>query len=137
VREYHLGSRGGDWCRLEVKARGAVGSEISSAGSFPDSSSTVQHRAVAVQPVGGQAVPRRSVVDTPWLTVAEAAQYIGLSQKALYHRVYRGQVSAHRFGRSLRFKRDDLDQAIEGRGLVGSAELQSPCGRPPANRKGA
>jgi len=48
-----------------------------------------------------------------WLTTDQAADYLGLSStKALYERVRRGQVPAHRFGRSLRFSQQELDEMI-------------------------
>lgn len=49
---------------------------------------------------------------SPWLSADEAAAYLRLgSRKALYQRVRRGQIPAHRFGRTLRFRRDELDRA--------------------------
>lgn len=51
----------------------------------------------------------------PWLTPEQAAEYLGLpTVKALYQRVRRGDVPAHRLGRSLRFRQTDLDRAMEG-----------------------
>ena len=51
-----------------------------------------------------------------WLTVDEAVAYLALpSRMALYQAVRRGQVSAHRFGRRLRFLRAELDAALEPR----------------------
>ena len=52
---------------------------------------------------------------SPWMTADEAAEYLGLpSRKAVYERVRRGQLPAHRFGRNLRFHREELDQAVKG-----------------------
>jgi len=36
-----------------------------------------------------------------WLRVPEAARSLGLSQKAVYHRVRRGQLATRRIGRTL------------------------------------
>jgi excisionase family DNA binding protein len=48
----------------------------------------------------------------PWLTPAEAADHLGLaSVRALYQRVRRGQIRAHRLGGRLRFRLEDLDRA--------------------------
>ena len=48
-----------------------------------------------------------------WLTVPDAARYVGLpSPRALYMAVRRGQIPAHRFGRRLRFRPEDLDAAM-------------------------
>jgi excisionase family DNA binding protein len=48
-----------------------------------------------------------------WLTADEATLYLGLpTRKALYAAVERGQVPAHRFGRRLRFKPDELDSVF-------------------------
>jgi excisionase family DNA binding protein len=49
-----------------------------------------------------------------WLTAAEAAEYLRLpTRMALYKRVERGQVRAHRWGRQLRFRRKELDALID------------------------
>lgn len=42
-----------------------------------------------------------------WLTTKEAAQYLGVSENALRIMVHRGQISAFKFGRRLRFRLKD------------------------------
>jgi excisionase family DNA binding protein len=37
-----------------------------------------------------------------------AAKYLGLSENALRIRVCRGQIKAHKFGRSLRFSKSEI-----------------------------
>ena len=55
----------------------------------------------------------RRTTEATWLTVDEAVPYLGLrSRMALYQAVRRGQVRAHHFGRRLRFRRSELDEAI-------------------------
>jgi excisionase family DNA binding protein len=50
-----------------------------------------------------------------WLTAAEATGYLGFpTRKALYAAVERGQVPAHKLGRRLRFRLEELD-ALLGR----------------------
>ena len=57
-------------------------------------------------------LPRRTT-EAIWLTVDEAVLYLGLrSRMALYQAVRRGQVQAHHFGRRLRFRRSELDEAL-------------------------
>jgi excisionase family DNA binding protein len=57
---------------------------------------------------------------SPWFTADEAARYLRLpSRRALYKRVERRQVRAHRWGRQLRFHRRDLDA------LLGSASVSA------------
>jgi excisionase family DNA binding protein len=57
-------------------------------------------------------LPRRTTEAT-WLTVDEAMLYLGLrSRMAIYQAVRRGQVRAHHFGRRLRFRRSELDEAL-------------------------
>jgi excisionase family DNA binding protein len=44
-----------------------------------------------------------------FLTVRQVAQFLGMSEKAIYHRAERGQLPGMlRVGRSLRFRRADL-----------------------------
>jgi len=58
----------------------------------------------------------RRAIEAVWLTVEDAMRYLGLrSRMALYQAVRRGQVPAHRFGRRLRFRRSELDEALTGR----------------------
>ena len=50
-----------------------------------------------------------------WMSVGTAAAYLDLTPAALRARVARGEVTAHRLGsdgRSLRFKREDLDACV-------------------------
>ncbi len=55
----------------------------------------------------------RRTTGATWLTVDEAVVYLGLrSRMALYQAVRRGQVRAHHFGRRLRFRRSELDEAL-------------------------
>ncbi len=55
----------------------------------------------------------RRITEATWLTVDEAVLYLGLrSRMALYQAVRRGQVRAHHFGRRLRFRRSELDEAL-------------------------
>ena len=56
-----------------------------------------------------------AMTPTPWLTAEAAAEHLGYATvKALYTAVARGLVPAHRLGRRLRFRRDELDQAVVG-----------------------
>ena len=49
-----------------------------------------------------------------WLTAAQAAQYLSLpSVKALYQFTRRGLIPAHRLGRLLRYRRQELDNALK------------------------
>ena len=59
----------------------------------------------------------------PWMTATEAAEYLRVpSVRALYKRVERGQVPAHRWGRQLRFRRRELDA------LLGSPTVSAVAG---------
>ncbi|HTP24061.1 MAG TPA: helix-turn-helix domain-containing protein [Anaeromyxobacteraceae bacterium] len=58
----------------------------------------------------------RRAIEAVWLNVEDAVSYLGLrSRMALYQAVRRGQVPAHRFGRRLRFRRSELDEALARR----------------------
>jgi excisionase family DNA binding protein len=72
-----------------------------------------------------------------WLTADQAAEYLGLSsRKALYERVRRGQLPAHRFGRSLRFRAKELDAAIINRAQPIADTVDSLLRRSSAQKKG-
>ncbi len=50
-----------------------------------------------------------------WLSADEATVYLRFpSRDALYQAVHRGQVTAHKLGRRLRFRRDELDAELMG-----------------------
>jgi excisionase family DNA binding protein len=50
-----------------------------------------------------------------WLTVAEAAQYLGVSTKAIYHRVAGGTVPYTRHGRRVLIDRVAYDRMLAER----------------------
>ena len=47
-----------------------------------------------------------------WLSTERAAARLGLAPRTLYRFVDRGEITAYRFGRVLRFRLDELDQFI-------------------------
>lgn len=49
-----------------------------------------------------------------WLNAAQAAEYIGAPKSRVYDLVQLGKLSPRRDGRSLRFRRSDLDAYLEG-----------------------
>lgn len=44
-----------------------------------------------------------------WLTVPEVAKKTGFSERAIYHKVRRGEIPHDKKGRSLRFARSEID----------------------------
>jgi excisionase family DNA binding protein len=70
-------------------------------------------RSKGASPAGAPQATARTGL--PWLTAAEATGYLGFpTRKALYSAVERGQVPAHKLGRRLRFRLEELD-ALLGR----------------------
>jgi excisionase family DNA binding protein len=49
---------------------------------------------------------------SPWLSLAEAAQYLGVSTRQLQRLVARGKVRSTTVGRRRLLHRDDLDEAM-------------------------
>ena len=49
----------------------------------------------------------------PWMNSIEAAKYLRLSPGALRNSTHRGVVPYYKLGRSLRFKKADLDRLLE------------------------
>ena len=47
-----------------------------------------------------------------WMTLAAAAAYLACNERTLRRWVRRGDITAHRFGRQLRFRQADLDQTL-------------------------
>ncbi len=51
--------------------------------------------------------------ESPWLTAEQAWRYIGLpSIRALYQAIRRGAVPHYRYGRRLRFHKEELDAML-------------------------
>src|SRR5947208_451809 len=55
---------------------------------------------------------------TPWLNVAQAAEYMAAKPQRIYDLVHAGLIEPGRDGRRLVFHRDDLDAYLRGRGDV-------------------
>jgi excisionase family DNA binding protein len=51
-------------------------------------------------------------IEREWLSTKEAALYLRLSENALRIMVHRGQISAARIGRRLRFRLEDCEGLI-------------------------
>jgi excisionase family DNA binding protein len=92
----------------------------------PDLSDALQGRARRSRRGRGGATPAAAPQPVPdqslrWLTSAEATGYLGFpTRKALYCAVERGQVPAHKLGRRLRFRSEELDA------LLGAGSLSPP-----------
>ena len=56
--------------------------------------------------------PAKNLNDHTWLTSDDAAELLRISRRALYHRVERGQLPAHRLGRCYRFNRHEIEAAL-------------------------
>ncbi|MDP9417215.1 MAG: helix-turn-helix domain-containing protein [Actinomycetota bacterium] len=52
---------------------------------------------------------------SPWLDVDEAAAYLRCSRQRIYDLRHAGDLTPHRDGRRLLFRRDDLDAYLNGR----------------------
>lgn len=55
---------------------------------------------------------RRHAPEWEWLTVERAAELLGVTPKAVYAKVSRGVLRAHRFDGRIYLSRRELDQAI-------------------------
>lgn len=63
--------------------------------------------------VGKEAYTGKKIYVTPaLLTVAEAAQYLGVSRKKIYELVEWGEIKAVKLGRSTQVERESLDQFL-------------------------
>jgi len=54
-------------------------------------------------------------VEKMWLDYADAERYCSMSRVSLWRRVKSGELPAYRAGRSVRFRREDLDDLFEER----------------------
>ena len=79
-----------------------------------------------------------SAVSGPWFNADQAAEYLALpTAKAVYQAARRGEIPAYRFGKRLRFKRDELDDLLnKGRVLTPPDEGLSSLARRPLAGEG-
>lgn len=57
-------------------------------------------------------LPENGRVPLEWLSTADAAKYLSISENALRIQVFRGQIKSYKLGRQLRFRLDELRQKI-------------------------
>ena len=50
---------------------------------------------------------------TEWLTIAEACKYLEISEQTMFRWMRSGKITYYKVGKSTRFKKEDLDKAIE------------------------
>ncbi|MDP2212123.1 MAG: helix-turn-helix domain-containing protein [Candidatus Aquicultor sp.] len=50
---------------------------------------------------------------TPWLSLSEAAEYLGFSEVTLRRWIKAKKIPTYKIGRAYRFKKEDLDRFIE------------------------
>ena len=48
-----------------------------------------------------------------WMTIKDAARYLGRTTNAVYIAVYRGHLSKYKWNGKLYFRRSDLDRLLE------------------------
>jgi len=65
---------------------------------------------------------------SPWLSIAEGAEYLRLSPSMLRKLIAKGRVQAHGVGRRRLVHRDDLDRFVRG-GEGGSNASRTPSRR--------
>lgn len=59
----------------------------------------------------------RSLTNQGWMKTDQVAKYLGTSENNVRNMVYKGQLSARKFGGRLYFKREQIDYAIETEGV--------------------
>ena len=65
--------------------------------------------------------------DRKWYTIAEAAEYLGLSQPTIFRWMRDGLLSFYKIGNSTRFSQQNLDDVIEK--TTGQKEAEAVSGR--------
>mgnify|MGYP000151804064 CR=1 FL=1 len=63
------------------------------------------------------------MVEKRLFTIKEASEYLGISVKALYCRVWRREIPFVKIGKNLRFDKIDLDKWIEKQKILDSEEM--------------
>lgn len=61
----------------------------------------------------GVSMARKNEDDRKWLSVNQAADYLGFSKETIYRRLHDGSIPSHRIGKLHRFDRDELDKWVK------------------------
>jgi excisionase family DNA binding protein len=72
---------------------------------------------------------RRAVSQGDWLTIIEAAEYLGMSVKYVQRRKLDGTLAYNKYGTSVRFHKSTLDAHIEDTRRVGHHLAGQKAGR--------
>lgn len=69
------------------------------------------------------------MVPDPWISVAQVAEYIGVSQEIIYRWIKERNMPAHRVGKFWKFRLEEVDRWIfsgdvKNQGSVKSADRQ-------------
>ena len=67
-------------------------------------------------------------MQSSYLSIDEASAYTGIKKSTLYARVEQREIPHYRFGRSIKFKRDDLDVWMEAH-RVECVDITNEAGR--------
>lgn len=59
-----------------------------------------------------------------WMTIRECAEYMRLTERAVYHMVYRNQIPYHKLGKRLRFKKEEVDADLERGRVLTERDIQ-------------
>ena len=65
------------------------------------------------------------MIESPYLNTKEASRYLGITLTAFYKLRTRRHVRTHRLGRSLRFKRVDLDRLFDEEPVIALARKRA------------
>ena len=57
--------------------------------------------------------PELTTVEKTWFTIAQAAEYLDVSEPTIYRWMRDGKLSFYKVGDSTRFKRENLDMVVE------------------------
>ena len=66
-----------------------------------------------VQLMNGGPMPEQPTDNVDWLSTPAAAKRLGITPRTLYRFIDEGHVTAYKFGRVIRLKKDDVDVFIE------------------------
>ncbi len=62
---------------------------------------------------GPHSLTHNTIMSGPWLSLAEAASYVGVNPRSLRRWVAQGRLRGYHVGKLLRFRHDDLDRLME------------------------
>ena len=78
----------------------------------------------ALVPLVAELLKLQRAADKKWLSIKEAAEYLGFSVPTMYGKVHFREISSHGKGKRRRFSKEELDLYVKRQGKTKRLEIE-------------